>query len=383
MGNTSDISVSEITSARGIEDWLAVPKLVFANDPCWVPPLRMAERERISPRHSAFFAAGEAAFFVAYRDHRPVGRISAQINKRHVEHYGQRTGHFGFFDCVDDIDAAQALVEAADAWLRKRSMAKMVGPFNLTINEDAGLLIEGFDTPPAVLTSHAPPWAGALLEHCGMAKVVDLLAYRIRPADAPPELDRLAKLAKRSGRVRIRSLDMKRYADEVALIFDIFNDAWRDNWGFVPVSDAEVATLARDTRAIMRSKFGRIVEIDGEPAAMMVVLPDLNRVIAPFDGRLLPFNWARMAYAIWADKWKTARIPLLGIRTRHRATPLATLVLSLLVSEFVELGRAYDLDWIEFSWVLETNAPMVKLGQLTAGPPVKRYRVYERKIAPM
>ena len=383
MGNTSDISVSEISIARGLEDWLAVPARVFANDPRWIPPLRVAERERISPRHSAFFAAGEAAFFVAYRNHRPVGRISAQINNRHIAHYGQKTGHFGFFDCVDDIDAARTLVGAADTWLRTRSMDQMVGPFNLTINEDAGLLIEGFDTPPAVLTSHAPPWAGALLEQCGMAKVVDLLAYRVRPADAPPELERLAGLAKRSGRVRIRSLDMKHYADEVALIFDIFNDAWRDNWGFVPVSGAEIGTLARDTRAIMRGKFGRIVEIDGEPAAMMVVLPDLNRVIASFGGRLLPFNWARMAYAIWADKWKTARIPLLGIRARHRGTPLATLVLSLLISEFVDLGRAYDLDWIEFSWVLETNASMVKLGQLTAGAPVKRYRIYERKIAPI
>ncbi|MFN3746962.1 MAG: dATP pyrophosphohydrolase [Hyphomicrobiaceae bacterium] len=361
-------------------DWLHVPHAVFAGDPNWVPPLHTVEKRRISPRHNPLFAAGQAAFFVAYRDGAPVGRISAQVDHRHLRQHRDETGHFGFFDCIDDVDVAHALTDRASNWLRERGLSRMVGPFNLSINEDIGLLVDGFSAPPAILTSHAPRWAHGLLDRCGFAKKVDLLGYRMRPAQQPPELRRLAALAQRSGRVRVRMVDVASYRQELELLFDIFNDAWSDNWGFVPVGPAEIDAIAQDTRPIIRSKFGRIAEIDGVPAAMMVALPDINRVITPFGGRLLPFNWIRLAHAILADRWKTARIPLLGIRKAYRRTPIAAGVLSLLVSEFVELARAYDLDWIEFSWVLETNTQMVKLAELAAGPAVKRYRIYEKSL---
>ncbi len=209
---------------------------------------------------------------------------------------------------------------------------------------------------------------------------MDLLAYRMRPTNSPPGLERLARLALQSGRVKIRHFNMSTYADEVRLIFDIFNDGWSDNWGFVAFSKAEIDAMITQTRPIMRSKFGRIVEIDGVPSAMMVALPDLNRVLAPFKGRLLPLNWAKLVYAIWSDRWKTARIPLLGLRKTLRRTPLALAVLSLLVSEFLQLGRDYDLDWVEFSWILETNEPMVKLAELAAGSPSKVFRIYEAAL---
>lgn len=376
------VTVRRLGDGASLADWLRVPHVVFAGDPCWVPPLHLAEKHRISPRHNPLFAAGEAAFFVAYRGGAPVGRISAQVDERHLRHHRDATGHFGFFDCVDDADVARALAATAEGWLRDRGLRRMVGPFNLSINEDIGLLVDGFESPPAILTSHAPRWADGLLKASGLVKEVDVLGYRMSLARQTPGLVRLAALAQRSGRVRIRTVDLSRYRDEFELVFDIFNDAWSDNWGFVPVGPAEVDAIARDTRPIIRAKFGRIAEIDGVPAAMMVVLPDINRVIAPFGGRLLPFNWIRLAHAVWADRWKTARIPLLGIRKSHRQTPIAAGVLSLLISDFVELGRSYDLDWIEFSWVLETNTQMVKLAELAAGPAVKRYRVYGKPLAP-
>jgi GNAT superfamily N-acetyltransferase len=370
------IEIRQVTTSRGIREWLRVPHVVFAGDPNWVPPLNLVERQRISPRHSPFFSFGEAAFFVALRDGRPVGRISAQINRRHLERHNDVTGHFGFFNALDDAEVARALVDTAAGWLRARGMRRMVGPFNLSVNEDIGLLIDGFDSPPAVLSSHARRWEGQHLEACGLAKVVDLLAYRMRPADAPAQVARLAALARKLGRVSTRSIDMSRYAEEVATAFDVFNDAWSDNWSFVPMSEAEMAALARDTRPIMQGKFGRIAEVEGEPAAMIVVLPDLNDVIAGFGGRLLPFNWARLLWAIKRDRWRTARIPLLGIRKQYRGTPLAPAILSLLVAEIIDLGRAYNLDWVEFSWVLETNRPMIAVAELAAGPACKRYRMY-------
>jgi hypothetical protein len=376
----SSIDVRHVQSQRDIKDWLAVPYTVFADRPEWVAPLLLQERQRISARHNPFFSFGEAAFFVAYRGGTPVGRISAQINRRHLAQHSDDTGHFGFFDCIDDEDAARQLVAAAQTWLKTRGLRRMLGPFSLSINEDVGLLVSGFETAPAILSSHAPPWAGALLEHCGLRKAMDVFAYRMNPNAAPPQLLRLAKFARDSGRVTLRPFNMANYAAEIALISDIYNDAWSENWGFVPLSDAEMKYLTKETKPIMRGKLGRIVEIDGKPAAMMLALPDLNAVTATFGGKLLPLNWAKLLYAIGRDRWRTFRVPLLGIRKEYRATPLAAGVLSLLVSDFLDVARTYDLDWVEFSWVLETNRPMVMIGELAAGKPSRVYRTYEMPV---
>ena len=381
MTGGTNIEIREVLDGSGMRDWLAVPHLVHADDPAWVAPLDLLERQRVSARHNPFFECGEAALFVAYRAGRPVGRISAQVDRRHLAEHADETGFFGFFECLEDREAARSLVDAAERWLARRGLARMRGPFNLSINEDCGLLVAGFESAPAIMTSHAAPWAGELLEAAGLGRTMDLFAYRMSPQRAPAALLRLAQLARGSGRVRTRAFDMRRYREEVALVFDIFNDAWSDNWGFVPVGRTETDAMARDTRPFMRGKFGRIVEIDGRPAAFMVVLPDLNRVIAPFRGKLLPFNWSRLVSAIIRDEWRTARIPLLGVRKAHRGDILAPAVLSMLVADFLALGRNYNLEWIEFSWVLETNSAMLRLAELAAGPPCKTYRLYEKEIA--
>lgn len=366
----------EVDSGKRIRDWLHVPYVVFENDASWVARPNIIERQRLSRKHNAFFSFGEATFFVAYRNGLPAGRISAQVNHRHLAFRDDATGHFGFFETVDDDEVASRLIEKARAWLRARGMRRMVGPFAFTINEESGLLVDGFDTLPAIMSGHSRPWMGRLLEANGFAKEVDLLAYRVKPNRMPAEISRLATLARRSGRIHVRELDMAHYAREIATILDIFNDAWSGNWGFVPFSDVEMIAISRQLRPLIRGKFGRIVEIDGRPGAMMLVLPDINRIFAPWRGRLFPFNWAKLAYAIWADQWQSARVPLLGMRAEIRHTHLAPAVLSLLVSEFLSLARSYDLDWVELSWVLESNRPMVKLGELAAGPACKTYRVY-------
>jgi len=372
------VDVRELQSRRDVRDWLAVPFTVFEGDPAWVPPLRLLERQRISPRHNPFFTFGEAAFFVGYRDGRPVGRISAQINHRHLAQHNDQTGQFGFFDCIDDMEVASALIAAARAWLKARGMIRMRGPFSLSINEDVGLLVSGFATPPAILTSHARTWSGKLLERAGLTKTIDVVAYRVSPrAPIPTQVERLARLAERSSQVAVRQFDMAHYARDVALIFEIFNDAWSENWGFVPFSEAEIASLARETRLFMRAEFGHIVEIAGRPAAMMVILPDLNTLIKSFGGRLLPLNWARLLHGIWFDGCTAARVALLGLRKEFQATPLAPAVLSLLARETIELGERYRLEWLEFSWILETNKAMRALAELVAGPPSKTYRIYE------
>jgi hypothetical protein len=366
--------------ARRIKDWLAAPATIYADDPHWVPPLLIAERQRISRKHNPFFKFGEAQFFVAYRDGVPVGRVSGQINRLHLSAYGDATGHFGFFDCIDDPMVAHALLDEVSGYLRHNGMRRMVGPFNLTINQETGLLIDGFDTPPAILSPHSSPEAGRLLETYGFAKAMDLFAYRIPSGAFEKQLRRFGALAKQTPNLTIRPFAMRTYRQELALIFDIFNDAWSENWGFEPFRPEEIEHLVSETRPLMRSKFGRIVEIDGVPVGMMVVLPDINQVTKSFGGRLLPFNWAKLAHAIWRDEWRTARIPLLGIRKHYRGTPAATAILSLLVADFLRLAQDYKLDWIELSWVLETNRPMIALAELAAGKPCKTYRLYEKAL---
>ena len=374
------IEVRNVGNGATASDWIAVPKAVMRGDPSWICPLDLVEKERISPDHNPFFKFGEARFFIAYIDGRPVGRISAQFNRLYVETRGKPAAQFGFFDCVDDQRVAQALLDHAEAWLAGRGAASMEGPFNLTINQDAGLLVSGFEHKPAIMTSQARPWSGALLERCGLVKCMDLYAYRFNPAHAPQHFQRLAKFAESGSRIKVRNLNMSRYGEETALIFDIFNDAWSENWGFVPIKVDEAKAVARDLRPLMRSKFGFIAEIDDRPAAMLIVLPNLNEILTKFEGRLLPFNWAKLALAIWRDGWRTARVPLLGIRKEFQGTPLATGALSMLMSEVLKLSAQYNMEWTEISWILETNRPMRQLAEIAAGKPVRVHRIYCKDI---
>lgn len=366
-----------VVDRRSERAWLDLPYRVFADDPHWIAPLLLQEQRRITRKHNPFFTFGEAEFFIAYRDGVPVGRISAQINPRHHQRYGDKTGHFGFFDCIDDVEAARALVETAKQWLKQRGMQRMVGPLSLSINEEAGMLVDGFDSPAAFLTPHGRPWYGGLLEQAGLKKEIDLYAFRMNPSEVPQSIRRLAKLATQNKDITVRRIKMKDYRAEVSILTEIFNDAWADNWGFVPFSDAEIDALISETRFLLRDDYGRFLFYKGEPVAMMLALPDLNSVIANFRGRLLPFNVVRIAAAFMRARWRSARIPLLGLKQRFRTTPLGTAMLALLISEFLDEARAYPLQWVEFSWVLESNRNMVTLGKLAAGEPAKTYRIFQ------
>jgi len=363
-----------------VNDWLAVPRLVFVDDPAWVAPLDFLERRRISPKHAPFFTFGEAKFFLAYRGIQPVGRISAQINRRHLERYNDGCGHFGFFDCQNDLEAAQALIDTAAGWLRTRGMLRMVGPMNLSTNEECGCLVSGFETPPAILMTHARRWTGTLLERAGLAKEIDLYAYRLAPEGLPKRVFEIAEIGRQTAGVSIRQINMKRYPEEVRTLVDIFNDAWSENWGFVPFGAAEIDALLAEMRPLFRGHYGRYVLFHDEPVGVMLGLPNINQAIAPFNGKLLPFNWLKLWWVLKREGIPTARVPLLGIRKAYQSTPLGGQLLALLIAEFIPQMRSHNLEWVEFSWILETNEPMNTLAKLAAGPPVKTYRIYGRTL---
>jgi len=374
------VTVVTVSNRKTVNDWLALPHALFADDPAWVAPLTFMERRRISPKHSPFFTFGEAELYLAYRGNRPVGRISAQINHRHLERYRDNCGHFGFFDCDDDREAALALVDAASRWLHGRGMSRMIGPENFSLNEECGCLVAGFDTQPAILMTHARPWFGPLLESAGLTKVMDLYAYRLERGRLLKDISDLAQLARQSHGVTSRQFEMKRYADEVRVVVDIFNDAWSENWGFVPFSPAEIDALLAEMRPLFRGHYGRFVLVNDEPAGVIVGLPNINQVIAPFRGRLLPFNWLKLWWDLMRERIPTARVPLMGIRKSYQATPIGGLLLMLLMDEFNKQMQHHDLDWAEFSWVLESNKRVTAMAERGFGPPAKTYRLYAKEL---
>jgi hypothetical protein len=379
--STQVLRITQLEIPKQADDWLAVPYSVYAGDPNWIPQLKLLEKQRISPKHAPFFTFAEAAFFVATRGDKPIGRITAQVNRRHLESHHDNTGHFGFFDCANDPEAAHALVEAAANWLKQRRLTRMLGPLSFSINEECGCLIDGFDSPPAMLMPHGKPWMGPLLEQTGLVKEIDLFAYRTQPKELPPRIAQLADRAARFGNVTLRHFDMKRYRAEIDLLIDIYNDAWADAWGFVPFSAAEIDALAKELKPFFRNEYGRFLMIDGQEVGIGVGMPDINGIIAPFRGRLLPFNWARLIWSLKRETWRTARIPFLGIRRQWRTTARGSALVVLLVKDLVlQASARYPLDWAEYSWVRETDPRMVSLGEAIAGPPAKTYRIYAKAI---
>lgn len=379
--HNKELRICRLAIPRQTEEWLKVPHSVYAGDPYFIPQLNLLEKQRIDPNKAPFFTFGEAAFFVAYRDAAPVGRVTAQVNRRHLEFHHDDTGHFGFFDCTNDSEAAHALLEAARKWLKEKGLSRMMGPFSFSINEECGCLVAGFHSPPAMLMPHGAPWMGQFLEDNGLTKVIDLYAYRTKPEQLPPKIAQLAGRAARFGNVALRHFDMRRYRAEIDLLVDIYNDAWSDSWGFVPFSSAEIDSLAHELKPFFRNEYGRFLMLDGKEVGFAVGLPDLNGIIARFRGRLLPFNWLRLIWAMKRETWRTGRIPFLGVRREWRTTPRGSALVVLLVKDLVEQASShYHMDWAEYSWVRETDSRMVSLGEAIAGPPAKTYRIYARSI---
>ncbi|TCT05595.1 hypothetical protein [Aquabacter spiritensis] len=374
------VTVKSLRSGARVTDWIETPAIVHAEDPHFVRQLDLKERMRIARRFNPFFRFARAEMFVAYRGGRPVGRISAQINQLHRARHDPQSGHFGFFDCIDDVAVARALFDAARGWLAAQGATSISGPFSFSINEESGLQVDGFDTPAAMLMNQARPHTGALVEAAGLTPEMDTFAFRLRGGAEVPALDRLAAQVAASAALTIRPVRVDQFAREVRLVIDIFNDAWSENWGFVPFTDGEIDAMVQELKPFYAAEYGRFVEIEGEAVAFILAIPDVNGLIQPFRGRLLPLNWWRLLSGLKKKRFSAFRVPLMGIRRAHQNSPLAAGILALMVSEALKEARNYDLDWVEFSWVLETNRPMMALARMIAGPPVKRYRYYRGPI---
>ncbi len=375
------LEVVALEGRCGLKPFLELPRRIYRDDPNWVAPLQLERRLHLDPRRNPFWRGIEIRYFLAYRDGVPVGRISAQINRRHLEHHGDSTGHFGFLEAEDCPELFAALLGAAEGWLKERGMRRIAGPFNPSINDECGLLVAGFDRPPSVMMGHARPYYRLRLEELGYRKRKDLIAYDFDVAgDWPERARRLIERARRAHGVRVRPLDMRRYREELLLVCDIFNDAWRDNWGFVPFDEQEALYLGRTIRPFVDAGCFAIGEVEGEAAAMAVTLPNLNEALRDLDGRLLPFGWWKLLWRLKVRGVRSWRMPLMGVRKRYQGTPKGAALALGVIAAAKEYHRGRGVERAELSWVLEDNRPTRELIEAVGGIPYKTYRIYGKEL---
>ncbi len=309
-----------------------------------------------------------------------VGRISAQIDRLHLERHEDSTGFFGQVEGRDDPLVFHSLFEVAESWLLEKGMTRALGPFNLSINQECGLLVDGFETPPAVMMGHAPPYYGDRIEELGYTKAKDTLAYRLL-SDFQMSAPMKAVMKRASVRVRTRPWRKSAFSEELRVLREIFDDAWSGNWGFIPFTEAEFARLGQEIKHLIPENFVQIAELDGFPAGMIVLLPNVNEAIKDLNGRLLPLGWLKLLWRLKVCFPKTGRVPLMGVRRRfHNSLLGAALALSL-IDAVSSAGAKKGMKEAELSWILEDNAGMRNILESIGGVAYKRYRIYEKKLS--
>jgi hypothetical protein len=373
------VEIRETPIGGKVHDFLNVVDYIYRDDPCFVRPLDMELKQRLSTKNP-FFEHGEGTIFTAYRNGWCVGRCTAQIDRGHLERYKDDVGFFGFLDTVDDVDVAGALLDRAGDWLRQRGMRRARGPLSLNINEEWGCLIDGFDTPPMIMMPHHRPYQAGLIEQAGFDKIKDLYAWRYEVGDVPRRARKACDDLEAMPEVRSRHADMKHFDREIRVVMDVFNDAWSDNWGFVPLTESELRKMAADLKPIVVPELTYITEVDGEPAAVALALPNINELVQDFDGKLFPLGLPKLLYRLKVKGPKTARLVILGIRKKFRNVRKYAGLSIYLYAKMNDAGKRLGIDWGELSWTLEDNGPVNVGIKFMGGKIYKKYRVFERSL---
>jgi len=362
---------------------------VYNDDPAWVPPLKVEIHGLLDASKNPWFLHGRAQLWLAERGGGVVGRISAQVDDLVQQHMRQGLGQWGMFEALDG-DAAAALIAAAEDWLRGHGMTCAMGPISISIWDEPGLLIDGFDQPPMVMMGHHRPAYRAFVEAAGYDKAKDLYTYDMDIRnELQPLVRRLIENGENNPRIRLRNVDKSNFASEAAIILNILNDAWSDNWGFVPLTDAEIAYAGKKLKPIIYEDMVRIAELatgsepgaDFEAVAFMITLPDVNELIADLDGHLFPFGWARLLWRLRNPRTKRIRVPLMGVVKRLQGGRLAGQLAFMLIDS---IRRAcvdhYGVSHGEFGWILEDNHGMTSIAELSGAKINHTYRIYEKRL---
>lgn len=373
MGNVSIVPVR--TSAE-LMRFIRLPARLYASDPNFVPALELERKDALTPKNPLFEHL-EAQYFLAVRDGRDVGRVSAQVDRLAPD---SQMGFFGLIAAEDDQEVFAALFAAAEGWLRERGRKRVRGPFSLSINEETGLLIDGFDTPPMIFMSHDPRYAAARIEALGYAKAKDVIAYLHDVVKGFPE--RVMRLVRRAeaGGIRIRHIDKSRIEEEFKLVMEIFNDAWSQNWGFIPFTEHEFVHMAKGMKQLVDPTWTAVAEYEGRPVAFAILLPNLNEVTRDFGGKLFPFNFLRMLARLKRGV-KSGRVPLMGVRRSFAGGMVGGMVPLLMIHSLQKNAKPTGMEIAELSWILEDNGPMRSMIEALDARAYKTYRVFEKSLA--
>jgi GNAT superfamily N-acetyltransferase len=383
MAQTQQTAVTTrpVRTARDLDRFIDLPGRLAEGDRNFITPLRFERRQALSASTNPFFDHAEVQMWLALRGERVVGRISAQIDALAPQDSQRPAGHFGMIAAEDDPAVFAALFAQAEAWLASRGCVRALGPFNLSVNEEVGLLVDGFDTPPMLLMGHDPPYAGSRVEALGYAKAKDVYAYLCQMTDdLPPAVLKRVRRGPPAG-VVLRRLDMKRLEHEVETLTEILNEAWSDNWGFTPTTAAETRQLAKSLRDVIDPRLTWFAEIDGEAAGFMVALPNVNEAIADLGGRILPFGWAKLLWRLKVARVKTLRAPLMGVKRKFAATLAGQLLPFHLIDAVATEARKLGYQQCELSWILDDNLAMRRICDVAGARIYKTYRIYEKALA--
>ena len=374
------LEVSEVTSRRERNALIKFPWRIYANDPAWVPPLIIERKAFLDRRRHPFYQHGDAALFLARRDGEIVGRIMASDDPNYISLHQSNVGCFGLFECINDGDVATALFEGAARWLRKRGRSEMMGPIDYSTNYVCGLLIDGFQFPPTILTAHNPPYYRHLIESCGFTKAKDWYAWWFAdPAKATTHLRRLAARFRRRCSAVIRPANLKNIRDESRRLRQIYNQAWEKNWGFVPFTEAEIEFMTRELKPLLVPEFAWIAEIGNEPVGFTLCLPDINVALQKIDGRLTRFGLpiGLIKLLLYKRRIRKGRLIALGVVAKYRRAGIAEmLVLQVIEETMVKRGMTGEL-----SMTLEDNFMINRFLEAIGAQRYKTYRIYGKSIA--
>ena len=378
---SGEISIKRVNGRPDRNKFVDFAWRVYTSDPYWVPPLKDEVHGLMDPKRNPWFGHGFAEFWLAERGGEVVGRISAQVDQLVQEHMAQGTGQWGMFEALDEA-AGAALIKTAEDWLREHGMTRALGPISISIWDEPGLLIQGFEQSPMVMMGHHRPEYRQWIEARGYTKAKDLYTYELDiRIDMIPVINRLITTGEKNPRINVRQVDTSRFAEEAAIILNLLNDAWSENWGFVPLTEAEIAYAAKKLKPIIYSDLVRIAEYDGEPVAFMITIPDINELIRDLDGRLSPFGWAKLLWRLRKPRTSRVRVPLMGVARQLQGSRLAGQLAFMMIEHTrrVCVGK-YGVTHGEFGWVLEDNQGMMSIAQLPGADINHTYRIYEKAL---
>lgn len=380
------LAIRPVNDKADTRDFIELAYRLNRGDPNWVPPLRSEVAGAINPRKNGWFSHATAQLFLAERDGRVVGRIAAHIDHLALEMpaeqgFGPGTGFFGLFE-AEDATTARALINTAESWLRNQGMTRVIGPVSLSIWEEPGLLVKGHDHPPTVMMGHHKREYQGWIEAAGFTPVKQLLTYELDIThEFPPIVQRIIAMGEKNARIHIRKVDKSRFDQEAAIILGILNDAWSDNWGFVPLTQPEIDDVGKKLKPIVFEDLIRIAELDGEPVAFMITLPDLNEAIAPLNGHLFPFGWAKLLLWLRRGKARTMRVPLMGVVKRLQGSRMASQLAFMMIEYIRRIAiRDFESTRGEIGWVLDDNQGMVAIAETIESKVNRVYNIYAKPL---